>query len=70
MPPELHNCVALRELDLGNNRIAKLVLDLRTLGRLGSLHLYGALCGLVLVALDVTDCAAQLAAALAPLAAH
>lgn len=42
VPPDLHNCAALRELDLGNNRIAKLVLDLRTLGRLGSLQLYGA----------------------------
>jgi hypothetical protein len=41
VPPELHRCTALRQLDLSNNKITKLVLDLRSLGALESLQLYG-----------------------------
>ena len=41
MPADLHHCTCLRELDLSSNRIAKLLFDLRSLGRLESLQLYG-----------------------------
>jgi Leucine-rich repeat (LRR) protein len=38
---ELKNCTALKELHLENNKIGTPVLDLRALGKLQSLQLFG-----------------------------